>query len=243
MADSRSRWRIRIISPAGRSSGAYPLRAGHAHGLRVGFDLAHAAGNLVLKAARVGCRFRRMVHLQVSQMAGREALPVASFTSGTARDESLRGLPDGGAMSWRPASAWVPIFTPRPRRGMASEQSASDRAGGRCGTFHGSVRRGPASTGCGAKSVERTGYLESALDPYADRGFSIVTPRDPGTPRRARFRFGARLRALPCANAWAAGGVVCDWREPDILARGALRRSINTAGGHRPVRWMLRTVS
>jgi kynureninase len=54
------------------------------------------------------------------------------------------------------------------------------------------------------------------LDRHADCGFSIVTPRNP--ERRGAqlsIRVPGSVRAV-----WerlAAAGVVCDWREPDIL--------------------------
>jgi kynureninase len=61
-----------------------------------------------------------------------------------------------------------------------------------------------------------TAYLETKLDRHADRGFSIVTPRDPA-------RRGAQLSIRvpsPVRDVWerlAAADVVCDWRQPDIL--------------------------
>jgi kynureninase len=66
------------------------------------------------------------------------------------------------------------------------------------------------------KSVLLTGYLEFLLGRHANRGFSIVTPGDP--ERRGAqlsIRVGPQVRAL--CERLAAEGVVCDWREPDIL--------------------------
>lgn len=67
-----------------------------------------------------------------------------------------------------------------------------------------------------AKSVALTGFLERLLEPLA---VTLVTPRDPaargcqlsirigGTPGRGRRIF----------NALELHGIVCDWREPDII--------------------------
>jgi kynureninase len=70
--------------------------------------------------------------------------------------------------------------------------------------------------GLRAESVELTGYLESQLDRHADRGFSIVTPRDP--ERRGAqlsIRVPGSVRAV--CDRLRDEGVICDWREPDIL--------------------------
>jgi kynureninase len=66
------------------------------------------------------------------------------------------------------------------------------------------------------KSVALTGYLESLLDRHAYRGFSIVTPRE---PERRGAQLSIRVSGS-ARNLWerlAATGVICDWREPDIL--------------------------
>jgi kynureninase len=67
------------------------------------------------------------------------------------------------------------------------------------------------------RSVRLTGYLESLLDDVATRRrMTVTTPRDPG-------RRGCQLSvAADCARALAGRlreehGVVCDFREPDVL--------------------------
>jgi kynureninase len=66
------------------------------------------------------------------------------------------------------------------------------------------------------KSIALTGYLESLLDQQASDKFSIITPRDPA-------RRGAQLSLRVAANARAIcerlahQGILCDWRQPDIL--------------------------
>ena len=67
-----------------------------------------------------------------------------------------------------------------------------------------------------ARSLELTGYLESLLDRHAECGFTIATPRD--KERRGAqlsIRVPGSVRAV--CERLAAAGVVCDWREPDIL--------------------------
>ena len=47
--------------------------AAQKHGIVVGFDLAHAAGNVPLALARLECRFRRLVFIQISQRRSRRS--------------------------------------------------------------------------------------------------------------------------------------------------------------------------
>jgi kynureninase len=67
-----------------------------------------------------------------------------------------------------------------------------------------------------AKSLSLTGYLEFLLDHCASGKFEILTPRDPqrrGAQLSLRMKSGGR----EICDRLAEAGVLCDWREPDIL--------------------------
>lgn len=69
-----------------------------------------------------------------------------------------------------------------------------------------------------AKSVALTGFLESVLTPLRDE-VQIVTPADPdarGCQLSLRLSSGGD-RGRRVFERLGASGVVCDWREPDIL--------------------------
>jgi kynureninase len=66
------------------------------------------------------------------------------------------------------------------------------------------------------KSKSLTGYLEFLLDQHASRDFTVLTPREPecrGAQLSIRIRQGGRSTC----DRLVEQGVLCDWREPDVL--------------------------
>jgi kynureninase len=66
------------------------------------------------------------------------------------------------------------------------------------------------------KSISLTGYLESLLDDRHSQQFSIITPRDPAQ-RGAQLSLRVPHRGRAVLERLAEEGVLCDFREPDIL--------------------------
>jgi kynureninase len=66
------------------------------------------------------------------------------------------------------------------------------------------------------KSIALTSYLESLLDQRASDNFSIITPRDPER-RGAQLSLRIASHGGALCDRLAHEGVICDWREPDIL--------------------------
>ena len=69
------------------------------------------------------------------------------------------------------------------------------------------------------KSLALTGFLERRLDETVAQRVEILTPRDParrGCQLSLRLRDGATAGREVFARL-AAAGVVCDWREPDVI--------------------------
>jgi len=67
-----------------------------------------------------------------------------------------------------------------------------------------------------AKSELLTGYLEFLLDQDHSGKFSIITPRNPAH-RGAQLSLHLYRAGRAICDALATQGVICDWREPDIL--------------------------
>jgi kynureninase len=67
-----------------------------------------------------------------------------------------------------------------------------------------------------AKSETLTAYLEFLLEQTPQEGFSIITPRDPAQ-RGAQLSLQIRKGGRAVCERLARQGIICDWREPDIL--------------------------
>ena len=66
------------------------------------------------------------------------------------------------------------------------------------------------------KSVQLTDYAEYLLDRHASEKVSIITPRDPER-RGAQLSLRVPQVGRAVCDRLAAQGVLCDFREPDIL--------------------------
>ncbi len=174
--------------------------AGHDIGAVVGWDLAHAVGNVPLDLQRLGRRLGGVVPLQVRQRRARRRRPARSCTSATRATPRCRAWRAGGATTPRRASAW---------------SRASCRARGAVGwqvstpsvlafaPLRASLELFDA-VGMPAlreRSLRLTGYLESLLDVVvAERRAQILTPREPARRGCQLSLVGARrARALGAA--------------------------------------------
>ncbi|MGA9686607.1 MAG: kynureninase [Candidatus Sulfotelmatobacter sp.] len=189
-------------------------RAGHARGCTVGFDLAHAAGNLRLRLHEWGpdfavwCSYKYLnggpgcvagcfVH---ERHANSRELP--RFAGWWGHDEASRFQmgPDframGGAEGWQLSNPAIVS--------MAALRASME-------IFH---EAGIAALR--SKSVLLTGYLEFLLTLRKSASFSMITPREEerrGCQLSIRIpQYGQQL-----CERLAGGGIVGDWREPDTF--------------------------
>ena len=187
-------------------------RLGHARGCAVGFDLAHAAGNLYLQLHEWGpdfavwCSYKYLnggpgcvagcfVHERHAR-----AWDLPRFAGWWGHDEQSRFemgpnfQPMSGADGWQLSNPSIVS--------LAALRSSMD-------IFHeAGMER------LRAKSMSLTAYLEFLLDQKASPNFSIVTPRDKerrGAQLSIRISQGGRS----FCERLTKEGVVGDWREPD----------------------------
>lgn len=191
-------------------------RAGHAQGAKVGFDLAHTAGNLPLRLHEWGTDFAAWCSYKYlnSGPGGpsgvfvhqRHAMSpdLPRFAGWWGHDEASRFDMKKGFIPMRGAAGWqlsnVQILS------TAAHRVSLD------------VFEEVGMEALRTKSVELTGYLEFMLDGLRDEGaeFQCITPREPG-------RRGAQLSLLTGANGkklfdfLTSNGVIADWRQPNVI--------------------------
>ncbi len=191
-------------------------RLGHAAGAVVGFDLAHAVGNVPLQLHDSGADFAVWCHYKylnagpgavagcfVHERHARTHRP--RFAGWWGNDEASRFRmapefqPTPGADGWQLSNP--PILGLAPLR-ASLEQFARATI--------------PALR---AKSEALTGYLEALIREGLSDALHIVTPREPnrrGCQLSLRVA-GGREQGRALFEYLAARGVLGDWREPDVI--------------------------
>ena len=191
-------------------------RLGHAAGAVVGFDLAHAAGNLPLQLHDSGADFAVWCHYKYMN-AGPGAVAgcfVHERHANTSRprfagwwgnDASVRFRmgpefkPTPGAEGWQLSNP--PIL------GLAPLRASLDQFG---------RATMPALR---AKSERLTGYLETLIREQLPAALQIVTPSE-ASRRGCQLSIrviGGRERGRSLFEHLATQGVLGDWREPDVI--------------------------
>lgn len=192
-------------------------RVAHAKGCVVGFDLAHAAGNLVLRLHdwnvdfAVWCTYKYLnsgpgsvggcfVH---ERHGTRFGLPRLAGWWGHDKESRFRMEPGfrpiPGAEGWQLSNP--PILS------LAAIRASLDvfmEAGG--------------MEPLREKSLRLTGYFEWLLERETRDTIEVLTPRD---PRRRGCQLSLRVRSSGSGRSvfekLESSGVVCDWREPDVI--------------------------
>ena len=194
-------------------------KAGRRKGCVVGFDLAHAAGNMPLRLHdwapdfAVWCSYKYLnggpgcvagcfVH-ERHAVAGE--LP--RFAGWWGHDEKTRFQmgpvfqPMAGAEGWQLSNP--PILALAPLR--ASMEIFSEAGLERLRD----------------KSVSLTGYMEFLLDQHTSPRFSVITPREPQR-RGAQLSIRVPGEGRELCDRLAGAGVIGDWREPDTFRVAAV---------------------
>ena len=194
-------------------------KAGHKVGAIVGFDLAHAAGNINLKlhewgvdfAAWCGYKYLNSSPGGVSGMfvnerhANNPALP--RFAGWWGHNKEVRFLMEPGFQPMPGAEGWQ--LSNAPVLGMAAHLAAIDlfdQAG---------------MEAIGTKRDLMTAYLEFVIDTISERNkekctFELITPRDK-KQRGAQLSIMALGQGKALFDALSDLGVVADWREPNVI--------------------------
>lgn len=191
-------------------------RLGRAAGAIIGFDLAHAIGNLPLElhdsaadfaiwchykylnagpGAVAGCFVHaRHAHTERPRMAGWWGNDKAERFKMGPRFQPTPGA-DGWQLSNPPVLALAPL-----RASLALFEHAGMAA----------LR---------AKSLRLTGYLDTLIRRHLAEVLEIVTPADPAQ-RGAQLSLrvaGGRERGRALFEYLSARGIIGDWREPDVI--------------------------
>lgn len=188
--------------------------AGHKAGAIVGFDLAHAMGNVPLKLHDWGvdfacwCSYKYLnsgpggvagIFVHEKHATNQDTFRLAGWWG---NDEATRFkmkkgfIPAPSAESWQMSNA--PVFN---MIGLKASLDIFDK------TNMEDLRK---------KSLELTAYMAFLLDDIKHLDFNVITPTDPNQ-RGAQLSilFGDNGRQV--FDALTQNGVIADWREPNVI--------------------------
>lgn len=188
--------------------------AGHRVGAVVGFDLAHAAGNVKLELHdwnldfAAWCSYKYLnsgpggiggifVH---ERHAENSKLP--RFAGWWGHEKETRFLMDDDFVPIKGAEGWQlsnpPIFQ------MASLRASLE------------IFEEAGMENLVAKSNKLTGYMEFLLNEIQDKRISIITPRNP-EERGCQLSIRVKDADKKLYDAISGRGIIADWREPDVI--------------------------
>src|SRR6266446_9210790 len=191
--------------------------AAQKHGIVVGFDLAHAAGNVPLSLHEWNVDFAAWCSYKYLN-AGPGAVAGAFVNERHATNTKLPRLagwfgndpntrfrlhlepefvPVPSADGWQISNP--PILSMAPLR---ASLSIFDEAGG--------------MEALRAKSIKLTGYLQFLLEQSGSKKFTVITPREP-EERGCQLSILAHEHPKKLFEKLEAAGVKCDFREPNVI--------------------------
>lgn len=186
----------------------------HGCGVTVGFDLAHAAGNLKLDLHKwdvdfaAWCNYKYLnggpgaiggcfVHQRHHH---NESLP--KFAGWWGHDKSSRFLMEHKFIPIPTAESWQvsnpPVFQ------LASLRASLD------------IFQEAGMDALRSKSVLLTAYLEKLLDDVHSGNIEIITPRE-REQRGCQLSLRIKKNGKDLFSRLISRGVICDWREPDVI--------------------------
>lgn len=194
-------------------------KAGHAVGANVGFDLAHAAGNISLNLHVWGVDFAAWCSYKylnsspggVSGMfvherhANNPKLP--RFAGWWGYDKNTRFQMEPGFVPMEGAEGWQ--LSNAPVLGMAAHWASLE------------LFEEVGMKSLREKSEKLTGYLEFILENLSQKyhevcQFEIITPKNP-KKRGAQLSILVHGKGKQIFDAISEKGVVADWREPNVI--------------------------
>lgn len=188
--------------------------AGHRSGAVVGFDLAHAAGNLLLNLHDWNVDFAawcsyKYLNSGPGGIAGAfvherhaESFELPRFAGWWGHDKETRFLMDDKFIPMRGAEGWQlsnpPIFQ------MASLRASLE------------IFEEAGMKNLREKSVRLTGYLQFLLSEIKDERISVITPSNPNE-RGCQLSIRVKNSDKSLFKTLMEKGVITDWREPDVI--------------------------
>jgi len=191
--------------------------AGHKAGAIVGFDLAHAAGNLKLELHNWNvdfacwCSYKYLnsgpggvagVYINEKHLTEKD---IPRFSGWWGHDKGTRFKMEKDFVAIPTAEAWQ--MSNAPVLSMAAHKAAVD------------IFDEAGMDALVAKAELLTGYLEFVIDEInksLKQKLEIITPRD-RTQRGCQISIVAHGRGKDLFNKLTEAGVISDWREPNVI--------------------------